>query len=229
MVVLHGRQGPKVNLPYLSGAGIVQGLNVSRLAISDPSLYLGNDVTIGWHAGNESQPALQRDLAKLIHGVGQKLNAPRVILFGGSAGGFASLVLAHLLPGSVAIVWNPQTDLTKYHAQFVRKYVTRAWADSQKMQDSGAITSALDLYRGEPMPNSHVLYLQQASDLHHVDAHLKPFVEATAGNRQVHFSVQNWGEGHVPPPREVLQGMLRLAIHPDFERMVQERIDFWTS
>ena len=213
LVILHGRKGPRVHLPYLSGRHIVEGINVARLSISDPSLYLDESLSISWFTGNSSAPNLQMSLARVIQEIANRINASKVIFLGGSAGGFASLVFAHLIPNSLAIVWNPQTDIAKYYPRFYREYLNICWGGNSKMlQESGVITSVVDLYDVAKQPSSTVYVLQEPTDVHHVTEHLMPFLGATKCDRNVFTYRQHWGEGHVPPAKDTIRRLIEHAI-----------------
>lgn len=212
LVILHGRKGPLVQLPYLSGRHIVEGINVARLSISDPSLYLDESLSISWFTGNSSAPHLQMSLARVIQEIAKRISAPKVIFLGGSAGGFASLVFAHLIPNSSAIVWNPQTDIAKYYPRFYREYVRICWGGNFKeLQESGVITSVVDLYDIAKQPSSTVYILQEPTDVHHVTEHLMPFLEATKCDGNVFTYRQHWGEGHVPPSKDTIRRLIEHA------------------
>lgn len=215
VVMLHGRKSPQLQLPYLSGAGITAHLPVSRLSISDPSLYLDPECLIAWFAGNHLQPKLQQDLTAIITKVQEVTRAPRVVFVGGSGGGFASLYFAHAIPGARAVVWNPQTDIFQYYGGFWKQYVDSCWNGDRNSIPASACTSVVDLYRSGVPADSTVLYLQQTSDTHHVDSHLAPFLEATKDCAGLLCKLQDWSEGHVPPPKEVISESLLCAALPE--------------
>lgn len=95
-------------LPELGGVGI---------SLTDPTLALAEDFGVGWFAGTKRCHYLleiAKFLARLIETL--EIPAERTLFFGSSAGGFASLGFAALLPGSLAFAINPQTDLLRFHA-----------------------------------------------------------------------------------------------------------------
>lgn len=217
LVALHGRKAPKVKLPYLAGAGITGELPVSRLSISDPSLYLDYDLSIAWYAGNQYQSDLQATLSKLINFIQLKVEAPRSILFGGSAGGFAALVLSHSIKDSVAVVWNPQTDFTRYYHRFYDDYISTCWPDGFSSIPENLIISAVELYKNSDSLGNKILYLQEKTDSHHVENHLKPFLAAVKRREKLLLLQQNWAEGHAPPPRNVLKKVVSIACDTNCE------------
>ncbi len=89
-------------------------LGVSSIVIDDPTVYAG-DLQGGWFQGNEQHFALD-EAVKLILGVCASNDIPtqNVILYGSSLGGFAALMAAASIQGSIAIAEIPQTDLPNY-------------------------------------------------------------------------------------------------------------------
>jgi len=100
-------------LPSFVGFGVVPAAGVSVLRINDPVLYTSRTLRIGWYAGAKGEPLLIR-LSRAISKVIDMTSPTKVISVGGSAGGFASLNLSRFFLDSLAVVWNPQTDLLKF-------------------------------------------------------------------------------------------------------------------
>lgn len=205
VVMLHGRRSPGVVLPFLSGAGITKDLPVSRLSISDPTLYLNEHCHLSWYVGNSMQPKLQDDLVRIIKHVQKLAGAQSIGLVGGSGGGFASIALSGRIPKSRAFVWNPQTTISRYPAQFYNEYVSTAWPGGEESISANATTSLEDYYTTHPETGNEVLYLQQLSDKHHVDEHFYPMIQKLRGDSRFEFRLKSWGDGHVPPPREIIE------------------------
>lgn len=213
LVFLHGRKSNKVKLPYFVGKGVSSKHAVSRLSISDPSLTLSPDNSIAWYAGNKFQPRLQEQLVTLVRAVQKEVDAPRIVFAGGSAGGFASLALAHSFPNSIALVWNPQTDIFEYYKGFVDQYIRTCWDGNPYQLKENAIYSVCQSYR-EPT-EATVLYMQEPTDEFHFEQHMKPFIENCVRGNNTFFYTSHWGEGHVPPPKHLLHQVIDAAISPD--------------
>jgi hypothetical protein len=150
------------------------------------------------------------------------LQAPRVVAWGGSGGGFAAIRIARDVPNAIALVWNPQTNIAKYSRVFVDRYRRIAFP---AIAAAGPIPSD-----GEQFPSlcteafregyqGRIVYLQESTDWH-VDAHLKPFLESFCAKPltniinsakfsgfvtdQLYLHLGHWGKGHVPPSKAVL-------------------------
>lgn len=222
VVVLHGRKAPEVVLPYISGRGITADLDVSWLGISDPSLYIDRNLSIGWHSGSAQQPFLQQELRRLVEGIAAATSAPRIIFVGGSAGGFASLLLSSLIHDSYAVVWNPQTDIEQYYKRFVDEYIQKCWSGNLDAMRRSTITSVVDSYRTDE-PNNKVVFLQEETDTFHVEKHMLPFCEAVNGRGSVYLYLSHWGNGHAAPPKELVRDCIELCLTDDLAEKAGER------
>src|SRR5690606_3863647 len=88
----------------------------------------------------------------------------RLIFWGGSGGGFASLYLSAIFPGSTAFVWNPQTSILKYEQEAVEQYGKTCFGceeleDLQTALDGRVISDVASAYLHA---ENTVIYLQNA-------------------------------------------------------------------
>lgn len=222
----HGNtpRNPDLKLPVFTGLNVTRDLDASFVAFSDPSLYLDPDLKLAWFAGARGldlQPQLPSVLSKLVDDAA----ATDVMFFGGSGGGFASLYYSALLPGSLALVWNPQTDITRYNPPHVAEYGRIAFGFADYEQARTGLPSMVNSGLGRLYAagyGNRVVYLQNNSD-GHVQTHLLPLLESigaatstvTKGAsvsaeiaRDFWLHLADWGEGHVPPPPAVLAALL---------------------
>lgn len=216
--------------PYFSGRGVAAQLNLPLIAISDPSLVLNESLPLAWYAGNSGARQLGQMLAQLLDRIAQCHNL-RLIIFGGSGGGFASLVQSSLLNcEAAAVAWNPQTSISQYVPEFVVQYLKVAFpeladeaevaltlAESEQKQCLGRLlerTGSLHSVRELPLAKkTSVLYLQNRHDWH-VAAHAKPYlgqsgwrrigINSFAKGENLAFHLGSWGAGHAPIPTELL-------------------------
>ncbi|TSI13950.1 hypothetical protein [Brevibacterium aurantiacum] len=193
--------------PLFSGATFSEHLKANRLFVSDPSLYVDQRLKLGWYAGNKHQPKLQDDLAAII----SKFVAPeqRLIFFGASGGGFASLFYSTKFPGSIAVPVNPQTMIGAYVPAIVNRYLSYAW-DGSALDEIPVCTDVRGLYQN-PVDNV-VVYVQNSGDSDHMDNHYAPFMDALPKDHRVSSLLVDAGEGHVPPPRDQLGQILEEVI-----------------
>lgn len=218
LVFLHGAKTRKVDLPWFVGAGMSAERDVSRLSISDPSLYIDEDLALSWYAGNAPQGDISQKLASLIIKCAALIQAERIILIGGSGGGFASLSIGAHIDGSIALVWNPQTHIRKYYKRFVDEYENLAWKQGGKVLNSLNRLDMTAVYAA-PLRNT-VIYLQSATDEFHIQNHLKPFRQKLHPENRCYFYSEAWGEGHVPPPKNQLATWISFALAVDLDSQI---------
>lgn len=218
IVVFHGAAAADVRLPWLSGTGVTGDLSSSRLSISDPSLYLSPELNLSWFSGSRIQPDLITALARIIKKTAAATGAPRVVLFGGSGGGFISLKLLEHLPQATAVVMNPQTDIEKYHEKHVQRYIDLAWKGDRDLLRSTVGTAVFDSVE-VARDSAQVIYMQNANDFFHIKAHLTPFRERFGKTPGFLLLQDSWREGHTPPPKEIIRDTLAAAVAEDSEAL----------
>lgn len=206
---------PKDSLaPRFTGFGVSRTLDTNALHFADPSLALAPDMFIAWYTGSVEHP-LEGIIPQIIRHYQPETAPGRTVLFGGSAGGFASLINGFDLPGSVSVAANPQTNLSKYNLPLVRKWLEVCWnidADDvdQALKELSLRTSAVELY-AHGSPNT-VVYMQNSQDRTHVRPHFEPFIDAVKENPGIRYILGEWGQGHKAPPKELIVHTLDLAI-----------------
>lgn len=214
LVVFHGALELNAALPIFPGANVARGLGVARLAFTDPSLYLSPDLPLAWHAGNIYQPDLQDVYTRIIRKVASSVEAKRVILFGSSGGGFASLVQAAAIPGATALIANAQTDALLYHQDHVQTYINLAWEGDQEALIATGSHSAIEKIRSaQRVPR--VLYMQNSTDTFHIKGHLNPFVREFGQDPEMRLLFGDWGEGHIAPPKDLFHASLKAVVDND--------------
>lgn len=238
-----GRDGAKA--PFFSGLNIGSALKLPLLSFSDCSLALNDKLSLAWYAGNDKAPSFQRFIATTIEAVA-RFHGARVVMFGGSGGGFACLAQACLLEvESKAFVWNPQTSISGYNPRFVQEYLEASFPDykSATMNDYRFLEEKKilhDISVRSFTKASSVLYIQNRSDWH-VSRHMAPFVESKklvameggrylSDDRKVVVQAMEWGEGHVAPPKDyILSGLKQLAAGVDVSNVVLEKVNSKTG
>lgn len=205
--------------PFFSGSGIAKNLKLPILSIADPTLYMAQDLSLAWYAGNNLIPSLQSDLAEILDKFSQACKT-KLILFGGSGGGFAALAIQSFMNTNPSVfVWNPQTSISKYGSNPVNLYLKYAFPNefSSERHDSFAVLQSAGVIHDlnvSFLQRSKVLYVQNISDSHHVDSHAKPFLESQkmilrdqdVFYKEKGFAVWlgSWGKGHVAPPSNII-------------------------
>ncbi|MGP9682078.1 hypothetical protein [Brachybacterium sp. AOP3-A1-3] len=212
MVFFHAAVSRRfTQLPMFPGAGISQRLPVDRIFITDPTLYLDDDLTLGWFAGNRCQPDLQDVITKVLAALIPK--GRPAVMFGGSGGGFAALHYAARIPNSLAVPVNPQIKIGNFSKALVDAWLRLGWGldtSSTGISDVATETDAGRAYvEGSP---TRVWYIQNTGDTRHVKKHFTPFMDALPPGHAVSPFLVDAGPGHVRPPKEVLKEVLAAAI-----------------
>lgn len=253
----HGNtpRNPELKLPVFTGLNVTRDLDASFVALSDPSLYLDPNLKLAWFSGSSGWN-LQTVLKQVLRKIVAIAAADDLIFFGGSGGGFASLYYSAAFPGSLAMVWNPQTDIAAYNPPHVAEYGRIAFGLPDHSTTTSALPGLIDsnlarVYDGTP--SNYIVYLQSNTD-GHVITHMRPFLTFLGADIAavqkgaelncvivpgVRLFMSEWGEGHVPPPAAVLARYLAAAVSaaghwPDmlaseaFGRLLRDTIDAHT-
>lgn len=223
LVVFHGALEHYAVLPIFPGANVTSSLDVARVSLSDPSLYLSPTLPLAWFAGSQVQPDLQDVTTRLIEKLLKSTGAKRLIFFGSSGGGFASLIQAVSFPGSVAVVANAQTDVLRYHEDHVRNYLSTAWDNDRVRFVENVEFSAIEAFR-KTGNRPKIVYMQNSTDTFHVNGHLRPFIGQAGNTPHIDLLFDDWGIGHVPPPKWLIHSTLQAVSQDDFHTL--DRLGF---
>lgn len=187
-----------------------------QLSVSDLSLTKDPALKAGWFVGADGIP-LQSLLPRMFSEVCAHLDIKRTIYFGASAGGFAALLYSHAHPGSLALVANPQINLTTYLQSPVDQYREACWpgtADQDELAKRVCLNVA-DLYAAS-VPN-HVCLLNAAGDrfhIYHQTLELASRLPPDARNRVVLHSDYYGIRGHSGSiPHAACVPWLKAAVH----------------
>ncbi|MGJ6980115.1 hypothetical protein ACSDQ9_06245 [Aestuariimicrobium soli] len=218
-VTFSGAMSPKLRtVPAYQGVGTSGHLKVDRLFLSDSSLILDDQLRLGWYGGSTRQPDFQDATTRIIESVA---GGRRVVLFGPSGGGFSALLQATRLPGSTAVVSNPQTDVKQFTTAAVERYLDIAWGipklDGHPLPFADEVVS---LYQ-RPVDSS-IVYLQNLGDTDHVEKHLTPFLSELHSSNRVVQLLPNLGIGHIGPDKESFARLFSVACeHSDWQTLSQ--------
>lgn len=208
VVIFHGSTARDVNMPMFAGTGVMQGVAANRLSISDPSILMdgSGQLILSWFAGSARQPRLQFFIERVIRRVRELSGLSRLVFFGSSGGGFASLEMARRFPGCVALVSNPQVSLSRYHWPLRDAYLQMCWDGAESLSELPAYVNVeLDDVYSDNL-NHTVAYVQNTRDDHHIENHQLPFFGKVGHHRRVFMFMDAWGnpkgKGHVAAPRE---------------------------
>ena len=169
----------KMQLPIFQRWSWAEEIKASVLILNDPTLF-GNDLVLGWWQGNEEQyaiPSACEFIKLVVNKLGYSLND--LLFYGSSAGGFASLMMAGHLKGSMAIVNNPQTNLIKYHLGPVQDLLVnkfRGMPNEEVFEQYPTRISVSEWFKSIGyIPR--IVYYQNVKDPFHFENHYQPFVQ----------------------------------------------------
>lgn len=215
----------KRSAPFFSGLRIAKKLNMPIIAISDPSLALNFNIALSWYAGNNQANELTKFLAKALDRISILMDS-KLVLFGGSGGGFAALsIIPYMKERAYAAVWNPQTSISQYDYSSVAKYLSICFNKKvshtnvyNELEDTGIVHDLIDLYKNCELNGSQILYLQNLGDKNHITNHAIPFMSELKAKeykngvyhspKGITFWLNNWGDGHIVPNTEIILSAL---------------------
>lgn len=134
---------------------------------------------IGWYVGTENHNWSLR-MSGLVTTIAKKLgkSTSDVIVYGSSAGGFASLMLAARLRDATAIAINPQTDILKYSKRLVSEFLQTCFSNRNELS---LLTRERGRMRAGPVMlqanGAKYVIVQNTLDRHHYEHHYKPFCQ----------------------------------------------------
>lgn len=218
VVSFHGATDREKNtLPRFERLRSLLDHDVSSMYFTDPSLWLNhkNYFQLAWFTGWEGFDA-QRVAADWILAAAKSIGATRILLTGASGGGFVALQVSALIPGSLALPFNPQTSIYGYlvngYAWGAQKnYRNVVWPnlEAPEVGPEEDWTASLDdrisaLRRYSTPTSNHVLYATNTLEFHH-EQHYLPFIAAVkeGGNLdRVHTFEYEHTAQHAPPRPE---------------------------
>lgn len=208
LVVFSGALSPKVkHTPAFSGLGLAEDTNVNLISVADPSMDKG-EITVAWYLGDSNTGPIAEVLSKIITHAAANLKGTRLILFGGSGGGYAVTHLAHYFPESIAFVFNPRLNLELWSKKAIRIYLWNCLgikssgeiADSEReaITEYGP-TKISTLYKDTA--NHDLLIYHNLLDPQFLQLQLFPFLKDVAESPRIllKFSVDRLGHGAILP------------------------------
>lgn len=217
----------KYQLPRFERLNSLTHLGVNALFFSDPALYLSRRLELAWYTGWAGLE-LHEIIAEWINKVRQGIGAPTTLLTGSSGGGFAALQTAPFVPDSIAVVFNPQTQLDKYlvggrvdgtkaQRDYLRFLYPELLEPNSEVPENwghlvGPKASVLERYKVGP--KQKVYYWSNPDDFHH-ESHFQPllkFSEEHPNAIDLHSKIYKSRPGHRPPPPAIFTEAIQMAL-----------------
>lgn len=192
--------------PFFSFSGISSSIGLPLISFSDPSLMLDSNLTLGWYLGNKYIPDYVERIAGLLDSISRE-TGKRLILAGGSGGGFAALNIAnkmHQKDRALALVWNPQVVISNYYKTAVDRYIEASWdaVDAENIRGKKVVSTGVKS-----------IFLMDGLDHSHLRLHLREYLKDEMPLRLKNdyyiyqdsaVIVGDWGTGHTAPPKEII-------------------------
>lgn len=230
VVSCHGALPRKTTvLPRFERLRTFLNTSYSSIFFGDPTLHLSEQLSLAWYTGWKEldlYPVLAEWVTKAAHAS----NAEKILFVGSSGGGFASMQVSALVPGSMAVPLNPQTAIAKYRPKgslgYARNYVKNVMPHLTPEGGVKNISAEVDwsaplaerasaLIRYASPVKNYVLYAQNLNDLSHVTDHYEPFkesVESGPNVDRIRFFTYDGQHTHTSPKPEVFKEIMDAAI-----------------
>ncbi|MCT1601381.1 hypothetical protein M3E18_10100 [Kocuria sp. p3-SID1433] len=194
--------------PRFTGFAVSRNVSMNTINFAGPAVTLTPEIFLAWYTGWETQ-RLDSVIRKVIQKYREWLgHRTPTLLYGGSAGGCASLVVGLEMDDVVSIAANPQTDLRYYNRPLVQQRQRARWPNAAPVLDEAlvcipAVTDVASAYvkkRGIGVSN-RVVILQNIGDADHIDAHFRPLKQALESTGHMRCLLDDWGgRGTSPRP-----------------------------
>ena len=205
--------------PFFTGGGKATSIDSPILSISDPGTHIG-DVSLAWYLGTDKDRDFQKNLSSFIEKFAQENNC-NPILFGGSGGGFASIIISKLMDiPSKVLAMNPQTSVMDWYDNPLRNLFTKVWncPDKAKFREKLLEYDIIfEFDSDDKHEHSEILILQNLFDEFHMVNHFPRISDVKLATLKSEGKVGNfswfigcWGIGHYAPWPEHVKSSLSI-------------------
>ena len=184
VVTFHGANSREKNrYPMFARISSLRAKAPAMMSFADPTLLAdeNREMLLAWYLGGPGWDPLPA-IVSVVRNAVRKAGARHIAFIGGSGGGYAALRASAMVPGSLALVADPQTNLANYIPHVVERYFESCWPGwdaSALIEDFTDIFASVRPYRSSK-PENFVYYTQNRSDVTHVESHLIP-LQAVSG------------------------------------------------
>jgi predicted esterase YcpF (UPF0227 family) len=206
----------------------------SLMIFLDPTVTEDNNLSIGWFQGNLDYYALLGVIDIIKRFIKDKnIDESNVYLFGSSGGGFSSLQLSNFFPSSIAIVINPQIALKKFNKKEYENLIDYSFFGVSIDEVDRLYSDRLSVNIDFSLRRKPIYYYQNIEDKHHVENHLRPFLETLNSNiyqiveegemlekdKKLYILLFNDAKiGHTPPNKSKSLDMINNVLENKFNK-----------
>lgn len=167
--------------PYFQRLKWFDEIECSGLIITDPTLGKYDNIGISWFQGDKDRFAIF-DISIVVEKfrLFLGLRNSKLLFFGSSAGGFASLMLSTIAKGSCCLVNNPQTNVFRFREPFITNMLRVCYPgmslESVRQKYMTRMSVAKFMEANQSIPKC--IYLQNIADREHYEGHMLPFLKS---------------------------------------------------
>jgi len=156
----------------------LENLFPAHIAFADPTLRMDRTkkMLLSWYLGGPGWDPMD-DILKVIARAKGRTGAKHVLLIGGSGGGLAALRMSAHIPGSLAYVQAPATDIHNCFPSAKKNYFETVWPgwDMDRLLDAFPERFDMPTFYRRRTPENFVYYAQSTRDPHYLSTHYEPF------------------------------------------------------
>lgn len=182
LVALHGALIPgRHKYPRFERVASLRSRAAAMMSFADPTILADStgDMVSAWFLGGPGWDPTPWVIQAVRRAFG-KTGGKHIAFIGGSGGGYAALRASSMIPGSLAFIQDPQTNLSVHTPTNVDRYFATMWPGWDKTALMEALPEKFDMVRHyrSVQPRNFVYYAQSSSDATHVENHYLPFLRA---------------------------------------------------
>lgn len=150
----------------------------SVLYVSDPSLYLSDNLALAWYIGTDKVDHF-RTISTIVTEISQELQVKSedIIAYGSSGGGYAAIRLGDFIPDICCVAINPQTEIKKYYRPAVNSFLKVCFNKQFDDFDFDENSDRFSLLRSSEN-EKRVILAQNLIDERHFFHHYLPYCKA---------------------------------------------------
>lgn len=191
VVFFPGAYKKDLERPKFQRSSYSNKLDYNCLYLFDPTLFLNDELTLGWFTGTEdlNYTTLLNEIFREMIGE-LKIEFDNILFFATSAGGITALKVSKNFPNSKVYLGNIQTNIFEYYKGPVRMLLETCF---KKYEENDIRFSVLN----KPIINNKVFYCQNVLDNFHYENHYLPFFEKNKSDN-IEYNLYSHSSKHSP-------------------------------
>lgn len=210
LITFQHRISERSSYPTFVGNGVSEATGMNLIAVSDPSVIRNTELRLGWYLGDRGTGPLKRHLLPVIKRSVEYFNGERLVFFGNSGGGYASIDYAQHFTESIALTVNPRLGFIDEPNPDLVKYINLAHAPQGRTPYKRVRNQyARNLWETvEQRSPFYAAMYHNSGDSAYFESNHRRFVDARSRDLAIFERTEFDGDGHVPIPKHKLIDML---------------------